>query len=148
MKAVLRPVSHRYRRWMDRWETDLCFRATDRVVRPFELGLDWSADWLPGHGPVHSVEELIAMNQTVISRSEEFFAYDTPRDFRLSEDWLTFTSPVATPYPENNKVHARWFSAKSNGRKAVVLLHIGMPSCLSTTLSAVAFNVLEYRRFV
>ena len=33
---------------------------------------------------------------------------------------LTFTSPVQTPYPENNVVHARYFPAKSN--KAVVLL--------------------------
>jgi hypothetical protein len=122
MKAVFRPVSYRYRRWMDRWETDLCFRATDRVVRPFELGLDWTADWLPGQYRVHSVEELIAMNATVISRSEEFFGYETPRDFRINEDWLTFTSPVATPYGENNRVHARLFPAKGNTRKAVVLL--------------------------
>ena len=31
-----------YRRWMHAWEERLCSRATDRVVRPFEWGLDWT----------------------------------------------------------------------------------------------------------
>jgi hypothetical protein len=107
---------------MDRWETDLCFRSNDRVVRPFELGLEWSANWLPGRGPAHSLEDLIALNQEIISRSQEFFGYEKPQDFKLDEDWLSFTSPVDTPVPENNIVRARWFPTKGAGRKAVVLL--------------------------
>jgi pimeloyl-ACP methyl ester carboxylesterase len=35
-------------------------------------------------------------------------------------DFLRFTSPVQTPYPENNLANARWFP--SRGRRAVVLL--------------------------
>ena len=35
-------------------------------------------------------------------------------------DFLRFTSPVHTPYTQNNLVNARWFSAR--GRRAVVLL--------------------------
>ena len=35
-------------------------------------------------------------------------------------DFLRFTSPVHTPFPENNLVNARWFPAR--GRRAVVLL--------------------------
>ena len=35
-------------------------------------------------------------------------------------NFLRFTSPVRTPYPENNLVNARWFPAR--GRRAVVLL--------------------------
>ena len=34
--------------------------------------------------------------------------------------FLRFTSPVCTPYPENNLANARWFPAR--GRRAVVLL--------------------------
>ena len=37
-----------YRRWMEDWENRLCFRTNNRVVRPFEWGLDWAQDW-----PVH-----------------------------------------------------------------------------------------------
>ena len=35
-------------------------------------------------------------------------------------EFLRFTAPVKTPYPENNLVNARWFPAR--GRRAVVLL--------------------------
>ena len=35
-------------------------------------------------------------------------------------EFLRFTSPVHTPYPENNLVNARWFPA--SGRRAIVLL--------------------------
>ena len=36
----------------------------------------------------------------------------------LSAEFLRFTSPIATPYPENDQVNARWFPAKgSNGAK-------------------------------
>jgi len=122
MRAVLRPVSHRYRAWMDRWENDLCFRSNDRIVRPFELGLDWATGWLPGLSPVSNTEDLIALNETIIGRSDEFFSYSPPTDFALADNWLTFTSPVVTPFTENNTVRALWFPAKSHNRKAVVLL--------------------------
>jgi len=35
-------------------------------------------------------------------------------------EFLRFTAPVKTPYPENNLVNARWFPAR--GRRAIVLL--------------------------
>ena len=121
--ALLRPVSHRYRNWMNRWENDLCFRANDRVVRPFEFGGEWSARWLSGVPAVSSAEELIALNDTLIARSEEFFGYEGPQDFKLGPDnWLEFTSPVVTPYWENNTVRALWYPAKGQNKRAVVLL--------------------------
>ena len=84
-------------------------------------------------------------NLRAVAASDEFFAHKTPSDFRLEErevqvfstrevpepllenkvrgtygEFLRFTSPVRTPYPENNLANARWFPAK--GRSAVVLL--------------------------
>src|SRR5204862_6865147 len=41
-----------------------------------------------------------------------FFGYQTPTDFSLTGAMLRFTSAVATPYPENNTVHAQWFPAR------------------------------------
>ena len=32
-----------YGRRMNAWEMDLATRSTDRVVRPFDWGLDWTA---------------------------------------------------------------------------------------------------------
>src|SRR5690606_13392936 len=73
--------------------------------------------------------------------SDEFFSYQSPKDFRLetrkvepyfsgngvhppkdygTAEFLRFTSPVTSPYPENNVANARWFPASS--RRAVVIL--------------------------
>ncbi len=126
MKSLLRPLANRYGNWMDRWENELCFRATDRTVRPFEFGLEWSRAWpcsedfpLNGADPI---EYLIRLNERAIADSERFFGYQTPENFELKGDWLEFTSPVETPHPENNLVRARWFPARGRRRKAVVVL--------------------------
>ncbi|HLB91537.1 MAG TPA: hypothetical protein VJK27_04310, partial [Terriglobales bacterium] len=84
-------------------------------------------------------------NDRIIGDSDNFYSYPKPTDFRLERrevqvfstrevpdprleekvrgthaDFLRFTSPVVTPYPENNLVNARWFPVR--GRRAVVLL--------------------------
>ena len=117
------------RNWYERlilsWEQRLCYRATNRVVREFDWGLDWTHQWpvsqaFPrnGHAPSDYLRKL---NQFAIEHSDGFFGYQTPDDFELRDGILRFTSPVPTPYPENNLVHAQWFPAKES-RKAVVLL--------------------------
>ncbi|MBV8550830.1 MAG: abhydrolase domain-containing 18 [Acidobacteriaceae bacterium] len=112
---------------MDRWENELCFRSNDRIVRPFELGLDWISNW-PGIDAVKPdgsdpIEYLRRVNEHVIAHSREFYGYAKPSDFRMDGEWLEFTSPVQTPHPENNTVRALWFPARGGGnRKAVVLL--------------------------
>ena len=48
MEFVPRPIYRMrtlYRRWMEDWENRLCFRTNNRVVRPFEWGLDWAHNW-------------------------------------------------------------------------------------------------------
>jgi dienelactone hydrolase len=80
-----------------------------------------------------------------MAASDEFYSYSSPSDFHLERrevqvfstrevpdqklaakvcgthaDFLRFTSPVHSPYPENNLVNARWFPAR--GKRAVVLL--------------------------
>ena len=115
-----------YGRWMDSWENKLCFRSTDRVVRTFDYGLEWSQNWplsfenLPESAP----ERIIELNNRAIADSESFYAYRKPADFRMENGWLRFTSPVETPFPVNNRVQALWFpSEKANGRAMVVLPH-------------------------
>lgn len=114
-----------YARWMNQWEERLCFAATNRVVRPFEWGLDWAQHWPQaahispnGDGPG---EWLAKLSRSAIERSDEFFAHRTPSDFHLSGNLLRFTSAVNTPYAENNVVHGQWFPGK-NPRKAVLVL--------------------------
>jgi dienelactone hydrolase len=115
-----------YKRRIESWENDLCFRATNRVVRPFEWGLDWTHRWPVAKHVVqngHSPEQyLLELNRLAIEHSEYFYGYEKPSDFELTDGILRFSSPVHTPYPENNIAHAQWFPAKKPSRKAVVLL--------------------------
>ena len=126
MTSLLRPVARRYRGWIDRWENELAFRSTDRIVRPFEFGLEWCKGWpsayeLPVSGS-DPVEYIRRLNERNIECSEQFFGYDPPSSFQLNGDWLEFASPITTPYPENNLVRARWFPGRTQTRKAVVVL--------------------------
>jgi dienelactone hydrolase len=116
-----------YEQWMNSWETRLCFRATNRVVRPFEWGLEWTRTWpcaerFPRNG--HDPESYLRLlNRAAIESSDEFFAYRTPFDFSLDGSMLRFTSAVETPHPENNRVHGQWFPAKwKPGRRRVAAL--------------------------
>ena len=111
---------------MEEWETQLCFRSNNRVVRPFDWGLEWIENWPAasqtprnGHSPAQFLTEL---NLRSICNSDQFFSYETPRDFRLAGEMVQFTSPVHTPHPENNVVHGQWFPAKKPNGKAVVVL--------------------------
>ncbi len=107
------------------WENRLNARDTNRVVRPLDWGLDWAERW-PG---VNGTREralanpeayLAQLNEQIVSRSDDFYAYRTPRDFHLEGDFLLFTSPVRTPYSANNLARARWFPA--GHRRALLVL--------------------------
>src|SRR5216684_2013052 len=117
-------IREKYRRWMLDWENRLAFRSTNRVVRPFEWGLEWTRDWpsaarFPqnGHAPQ---EYLRALNQVILKYSDEFFQYERPCSFELTGNILRFPSPVPTPYPANNIAQAMWFPA-AGSKKAVVV---------------------------
>jgi len=116
-----------YARWMYDWDERLNARATNRVVRPFEWGLEWTRNWptaarFPqnGHDP-HGY--LKVLNQAGLTASDEFFGYRPPSDFSLEGTRLRFTSPVKTPYAENNTVHGQWFpAAEKPGRRRVAVV--------------------------
>jgi len=136
------------------WETMLTTQDTNRIIRPLQWGFDWLADFTPlarnvpastlGLASPDAIERMIAINDEIVRRSDEFFGYTTPADFILEErhpdlfptnvrpktlkhqaeirqriqdgrsqtaQFLRFTSPVRTPYPENDRVNARWYPA-------------------------------------
>ena len=142
-----------YARWMYDWEDQLCSRATDRVVRPFEWGLEWTNSWaLPvvqnGHTPHQFLTEV---NQAILADSDSFFAYRTPTDFQLTDRLLTFSSAAPTPYPENNRVTGQWFPAehKPGKRKvaAIVLPHwnasLGQHGALCAGMAKLGISALR-----
>ena len=146
---------------MWRWETALTFKDSNRIVRPLEWGFDWLSEFVPGLEGVGedalagadqaaNLARMIAVNEEIVARADEFFSYATPSDFRLEErhpllfptnvrpetlseeaevrrraaagetgkvQFLRFTSPVRTKYPENDVVNARWYPASAESQK-------------------------------
>jgi hypothetical protein len=150
-------LSRLYAKWMFSWETALTTRDTNRIVRPLEWGFDWLEDFSPlaQQAPAAAstddgFDRMIAINNDILARAEEFFGYQTPTDFRLEKrhpqlfptnvrpetlqedaelkrqaetgemeeaEFLRFTSPVRTRYPENDIVNARWYPADPETQK-------------------------------
>jgi dienelactone hydrolase len=98
---------------------------------------------------------MVAVNEEIVRRSDEFFGYATPTDFRLEHrhpqlfptnvrpetlaqdaimqaeieagktetvPFLRFTSPVKTPYPDNDVVNARWYPARHASKKQAIIV--------------------------
>src|SRR5207244_4476102 len=76
------------------WERRLASVTTDRVVRPFDWGLDWIASgpaeaghYVPpnGHGPsTTEAEQLGRWIDQVMKDTDAFFTPAPTRDYRLS----------------------------------------------------------------
>jgi pimeloyl-ACP methyl ester carboxylesterase len=118
-------IRRRYRNFMERREDRFAARTTDRVVREFDWGLDWTRNWpVPAAADCDPLSYLVQLNETATPDSAAFYSYKTPADFRCEGNRLLFTSAVVTPHSENNAVHGLWFPAKRpNGRAAIVLPH-------------------------
>ena len=105
-----------------RWERRLASFATDRVVRPFDWGVEWIGNGA-AHAPVGIAEHLEAWAADTVQRSDEFYAVDPADDYHLEGDQLSFTSVIVTPHVENNTVRARYFADSSpRGRRRAVLV--------------------------
>jgi dienelactone hydrolase len=86
-------ISKLYSKWMFAWETALTTADTNRIVRPLEWGFDWLADFsetAAKHANTSTSKKehlaaMIAVNEEIVRRSDEFFGYATPTDFRLEE---------------------------------------------------------------
>lgn len=103
------------------WERRLAAVAEDRVVRPFEWGLDWIDRAQPSaHDPAQHLEAWAAR---MVDGSEDFFAAPPTGDYTLDGGRLSFPSAVVTPHPSNNTVVARYFPETSpKGRRRAVLV--------------------------
>ena len=106
-------------RFFHAWERRLAAATTNRVVRPFEWGLDWvnhrggsSAD------PAQRMEEAAA---AALSDPGWFASAPCP-DYVLRDGRLTFPSQIETPHTANNTVQARYFPAESGDRRRAVLV--------------------------
>jgi dienelactone hydrolase len=96
------------------WERRLASVTKDRVVRPF----DWGLEWIPenGHRQGASPAEMIGdWVSHVMADTDAFFTPPPTSDYTLQPaadgDLLTFPSALTTPHETNNIVHCRYFPA-------------------------------------
>lgn len=139
-------------RFFHAWEHRLAFRTNGRIVRPF----DWGVDWLPpnarnghnGQPPERRVQHWV---DEVMRDTPAFFTPPPTADY-LFEDaapeqrrkgeagTLRFPSALITPHSANNVVAARWFPARRDRNRAVLVLpqwnsdadaHVGLARLLA-----------------
>jgi hypothetical protein len=111
------------------WERRLASVTKDRVVRPFEWGLDWiEANGHSREAPPETI--LLDWASHALSDSQKFFDTPDTSDYTFNPQTggatgaLSFPSPMRTVHPENNTVHALYFRSAqaTKGRRAVVVL--------------------------
>jgi len=114
--ALWKNYMHRRERWYHQ-------RDNNRLVRPFDWGLEHILDHVNGTDPR---EVLRNHTSRVMQSSDDFYSLPPISDYKLEADQLTWTSAIETPSPENNLARARFFPAKTKdgkpSRKAVVVL--------------------------
>ena len=110
-------------RFFHAWERRLHAVSKDRVVRPFDWGLDWiEPNGLPQDSPPERV--LIDWAAHAVSDSARFFETPDTSDYtyRPGVDGATggvsFPSAMHTRYAENNTVHALYFRAEAKPSRA------------------------------
>ena len=98
-------------------------RDNNRLVRPFEWGLEFISDHVNGNDPR---EVLRDFSRHALTHSDDFYALPQNIKFQLELDQLTWPSAVTTPSTENNLAHARFFPVDEKRarqpRTAVVVL--------------------------
>jgi dienelactone hydrolase len=131
------------------WERKLASVTKDRVVRPF----DWGLEWIPANGHrqrTHPAELIGDWVSHVMDDTDAFYTPAPTADYTLTPaadgDVLSFPSALATPHDANNTVYCRYFPAPSKsgaagaGKAAVLVLpqwnsdaggHIGLCKLLA-----------------
>ncbi len=104
------------------WERRLASIDTNRIVRPFEWGLDWLELDAAADNPA---AQLTAWSAQTMADTDAFFRTAAADAYERRENVLTFPSAVVTPHAENNLVRARIFPARDRpdrSRRAVIVL--------------------------
>jgi hypothetical protein len=136
------------------WERRLASVTKDRVVRPFDWGLDWmpparhspegeggSNGSVPDGAPQDRLRDWISH---VMADTDAFYTVAPTTEYTLTSTddgaRLTFPSAYVTPHLENNVVSCRYFPARVRNGAAVLVLpqwnsdaggHVGLSRLLA-----------------
>lgn len=113
------------KRYMHRREREHAMRDNNRIVRPFEWGMEFVTEHPNGANPREFFREYA---KKTVAESDEFFCspkisdYELTHDSRLTIHDLKWTSGIKTDSPENNTAYAHYFPVKDNKKSAVLIL--------------------------
>ena len=85
--ALWKNYMHRRERWYHQ-------RDNNRLVRPFDWGLEHILDHVNGADPR---EVLRSHTSRVMQSSDDFYSLPAISDYKLEADQLTWTSAIETP---------------------------------------------------
>jgi dienelactone hydrolase len=112
------------------WERRLAAVTKNRLVRPFE----WGLDWIPRNGasPDAAPNEILrAWVSHVMTDTDSFFSAPPTSDYTFTttadENHLTFPSAFVTPHAENNAVHCQYFPGRSGSLTPVGTNRVSAP---------------------
>ena len=106
------------RRYMHAKERYFAMRDDNRIVQPFDWGIEFVEPQAVGRDPRQFFEKF---SNDAITNSDDFFFSPEIADFRLDRRNLTWTSGITTPSAENNVVRSSYFP-KAGAKKAVLVL--------------------------
>ena len=106
------------RRYMHAKERYFAMRDDNRIVQPFDWGIEFVEPQAVGRGPRQFFEQF---SNDAITNSDDFFFSPEIADFRLDRRNLTWTSGITTPSAENNVVRSSYFP-KAGAKNAVLVL--------------------------
>ena len=105
------------------WERRLATVDQNRLIRPFEWGLDWLGLDSSAPDPKDAIASYVG---EVMRDTDRFFKPAPYSSFELAGDRLEFDSALQTPHSENNRVSVRVFPARNRRpdqpRRAVLIL--------------------------
>ena len=104
------------------WERRLASVDRNRVVRPFQWGLEWIGADPAAANPAQALSEW---SRTIMADTDAFYRVAPTSDYERRGDLLVFPSARVTPHAENNLVRVRIFPAGDQSerpRRAVIVL--------------------------
>jgi len=101
-----------------RYEHTRWAQEPNRRTLPFA----WGLEHIGANGDLADPREFLArFAQRTMAQSDEWYAAPAAKDYALEDDVLMFTSAIASPWAENNRVYGQLFRAKRKGPAVVVL---------------------------
>jgi hypothetical protein len=113
-----RPMPSWYEKRVRRYEQMRFDQEPKRRTLPFAWGLEHIGGNVTDGNPRAFFDRYIA---DAIAHSGDWYSVAPANDYALADNVLTFTSAIASPWAENNRVHAQFFPARKKGPAVVVL---------------------------